>query len=351
MNSVPILFAPNLHCGGGLVLLKALLDSWEPAQPLLAFLDQRVRDIIVVPSAITVQWVAPRVSARIAAQKRLRAESSEATIVLCFNGLPPLLANRGHVVVFQQNRLHLVALARGEYALKVALRLSFERFVSHALRHRVQRYVVQTPSMGRALANWLGEGKDGAAEIAVVPFTDTLGVQVNGRQTEKRIEWDFIYVADGMPHKNHRTLCEAWRLLADEGIRLRLALTLAPEETHLLELIANLRDNSAVEIVNLGRLPHDQVLAMYGRTRALIFPSVTESFGLPLLEARQAGLPIIASELDFVRDVCSPAQTFDPHSAVSIARAVRRFLGLDEVIVEPVTARAFWDHVMSVASR
>lgn len=41
-----------------------------------------------------------------------------------------------------------------------------------------------------------------------------------------------------------------------------------------------------------------------------------------------AGLPIVAAELDYVRDVVTPMQTFDPTSPVSIARAVKRFLGV-----------------------
>jgi glycosyltransferase involved in cell wall biosynthesis len=77
-----------------------------------------------------------------------------------------------------------------------------------------------------------------------------------------------------------------------------------------------------------------------------VFPSVSESFGLPLIEARQVGLPIVASELDFVRDVCEPEHSFDPYSSVSIARAIRRFLGQNETPVEPVGAEAFLSAVM-----
>ena len=62
-------------------------------------------------------------------------------------------------------------------------------------------------------------------------------------------------------------------------------------------------------------------------SKALIFPSKYESFGLPLIEASKMHIPIIASELDFVRDVCNPIQTFDPNSAISIARAINRFFG------------------------
>jgi len=59
---------------------------------------------------------------------------------------------------------------------------------------------------------------------------------------------------------------------------------------------------------------------------ALLFPSRMETFGLPMLEARALRVPVLAAERDFVRDVCEPAQTFDPASPVSIASAVRRFV-------------------------
>jgi len=49
-----------------------------------------------------------------------------------------------------------------------------------------------------------------------------------------------------------------------------------------------------------------------------------------LVEARQACLSVLASELDYVRDVLDPDQSFDPNSKVSIARAVKRFFGIAE---------------------
>ena len=84
------------------------------------------------------------------------------------------------------------------------------------------------------------------------------------------------------------------------------------------------------------------MLALYASAGALVFPSLGESFGLPLIEARQAGLSILAPELDYVRDVCEPAQTFDPQSATSIARAVKRFLQLADPVPLPQPAGAFW---------
>ena len=62
---------------------------------------------------------------------------------------------------------------------------------------------------------------------------------------------------------------------------------------------------------------------------ALIYPSKIESFGMPLIEAQILNIPVIASELDYVRDIVVPSETFDPNSPLSIARAVKRFLKID----------------------
>ena len=71
---------------------------------------------------------------------------------------------------------------------------------------------------------------------------------------------------------------------------------------------------------------------LYSQGPVIVFPSYFESFGLPLVEANALDLDIIASELDYVRDVCIPQETFDPHSARSIARAVLRHRRLDSDI-------------------
>ena len=83
-------------------------------------------------------------------------------------------------------------------------------------------------------------------------------------------------------------------------------------------------------------------------SRALIYPSTLESFGLPLIEARDAGLPILASELDYVRDTVDPEESFDPHSPISVARAVKRFLGIQEQRLAITDAKAFLQNIMAM---
>ncbi|MBY0579459.1 MAG: glycosyltransferase [Burkholderiales bacterium] len=170
-----------------------------------------------------------------------------------------------------------------------------------------------------------------AAHSATIPNTDTTGQK-----------YDFVYVASGEAHKNHRNLLEAWRLLADEGLKPSLALTIDPESyPFLANEISRHKQEYGLNIVNLGHVPAADIPAFYQSSSALIFPSQVESFGLPLIEATQLGLPVLAPELDYVRDVIQPAETFDPNSPVSIARAVRRFLDNAEPIIQLHSAEEF----------
>ncbi len=150
-------------------------------------------------------------------------------------------------------------------------------------------------------------------------------------KTKKEGVFDFVYVASGEPHKNHRQLIEAWCLLACEGYFPTLKLTVDPVQfAELHSWIAEQVVQHRLNVENLGSLSHEGVGLLYANAGALIYPSKLESFGLPLIEARQAGIPVLASELDYVRDLLDPEQTFDPDSSVSIARAVKRFMGMVE---------------------
>ena len=61
---------------------------------------------------------------------------------------------------------------------------------------------------------------------------------------------------------------------------------------------------------------------------------------MPLLEAEHFKVPILAPELDYVRDLVVPNEVFDPQSPLSISRAVQRFLGY-HYFSEQLTPKAF----------
>ncbi|MCX7258583.1 MAG: glycosyltransferase [Polaromonas sp.] len=343
-----VLHAPSIHTGGGFVLLQALVAAWPSDWQLTALLDARARGRVMLPQGAQVTWVDARAGARLRAEFYLSSVAKPGDVILCFHGLPPLLSNQAKIVVFLQNRLYLARTLPSGYRLKTRVRLAFERFVSQIFRHRVAEYIVQTPSMQRAVVQWWGAHGSGQPAVRVLPFVEAL--PTSAEHKVRTTDWDFVYVADGEAHKNHRVLLVAWQLLARDGLHPSLALTLSPRDEVLKREVAALTDQAGLRIQDLGQMPHEKVLSLYATAGAMIFPSTAESFGLPLIEATHAGLPILASELDYVRDVCSPVQTFDPLSAVSIARAVKRFLAVSEPVLPLRSPDVFWRDLLVGAS-
>ena len=73
----------------------------------------------------------------------------------------------------------------------------------------------------------------------------------------------------------------------------------------------------------LGHVAYGDILRFYRGAAALVFPSLLESFGHPLLEAMLAGTPVLAADIPALREVGGDAALyFDPHDPADLARAV-----------------------------
>jgi len=89
-----ILYAPNVHCGGGLILMNALLEAWTHQVELYAFLDKRAFDVLPKEQLRDVTWVEPTLISRLQADWQLSEISLESDLVLVFNGVPPFFGRR-----------------------------------------------------------------------------------------------------------------------------------------------------------------------------------------------------------------------------------------------------------------
>jgi len=338
--------ATNVHQGGGKTLILSLLQAAKGNPSIVFCLDSRLQ----IPHcfdihSLILRRVSPSIAHRFFAEYWLRNNVSPSDIVLCFGNLPPLFRLPCHVSVFVQNRYLVENASLHAFPIKIRLRLIIERFWLRWKLSNVNEFIVQTPSMKRSLEAL------SLNDVNLLPFIADQFL-INGQQPILKMKTHqspiFVYVASGEPHKNHQTLFEAWYLLAKEGIFPALKLTL---DHHIFnDLCSRLHqkiDWRYLNIVNLGKLSQVEIIDLYKTVNALIYPSLFESFGLPLIEAHQAGLSILASELDFVRDVAEPDQTFNPHSAISIARAVKRYLGIEENHLDIKSASAFLQHIIT----
>lgn len=100
------------------------------------------------------------------------------------------------------------------------------------------------------------------------------------------------------PRKNHQLLLTAFEQLWRQGSQVRLVILGRPHP-ECRELIARLRRHPQQGRLLLVMLDASdtEVTQIYANCRALVFPSLAEGFGLPLVEARTRGCPVIASNL------------------------------------------------------
>ncbi|HXM55081.1 MAG TPA: glycosyltransferase family 1 protein [Candidatus Dormibacteraeota bacterium] len=78
----------------------------------------------------------------------------------------------------------------------------------------------------------------------------------------------------------------------------------------------------------LGRLPDADVEALYACAEALVFPSLYEGFGLPVLEAMRRGVPVVTARVSSLPEVAGDAAVYvdDPRDAAALAAAIERAL-------------------------
>lgn len=323
-----LLSAFGIHSGGGLVLLKALTQKLH-GRLKSATLDARVHDLNLLGNdAAHLIHVRKSFIARLLSLFRLLSIAAPTDVLLCFNNLPPLWRPVCRVIIYVQSSYYVNMPRGARHTLLTAVRIWIERQWFRLGVTNCSEIWVQTATMAEAI-----RAAYPLAIVKVVPFVDD-GLaaklsQITAEQVAPTLDdskFVFFYPADAVGHKNHENLLKAWALMRNHGVVPKLWLTLEPNEVALVSAQAGVDLASFGNIENLGRISRMEVLSYMSRCSAMIFPSLAESFGLPMLEARAQGVAILASERDFVRDVCIPAETFDPTSPRSISSAIFRFM-------------------------
>ena len=134
------------------------------------------------------------------------------------------------------------------------------------------------------------------------------------------------YPAADWAHKNHLALFEAMKQLKDAGKPCPCLVLTGVVSDRLPKLqIAIHTSGLDDKIVHLGQVTYDQVAGIYARAKLLIYPSQFEGFGIPVLEAMRAGVPVACSNTTSVPEVAGQAaELFDPSDVSAIAQSIDR---------------------------
>ena len=149
-----------------------------------------------------------------------------------------------------------------------------------------------------------------------------------------------FYPANPWPHKNHLRLMTAFKLYKERNkgdVRLVLSGRLKNETVLGKDLAASAGIGASV--LDLGFIPFEDLCGVYSGAEALIFPSLFEGFGIPVLEAMACGCPMAVARATTLPEIAGDAALyFDPTSVEEMASCMARITN-DQEIRDDLAAR------------
>jgi glycosyltransferase involved in cell wall biosynthesis len=155
-----------------------------------------------------------------------------------------------------------------------------------------------------------------------------------------------LHVGAQRPHKNQRVLVEALAALRTDHPDLGLVLVGQPDRRFPDQV------GPLIESLGLGdwvrrysNADDETLLGLYANAAVFAYPSLAEGFGMPVLEAMAAGLPVVASDADAVQEVADGGALIVPASA-----SARWAQALGQVLSDAVLAQELRNRSGKVAA-
>lgn len=141
----------------------------------------------------------------------------------------------------------------------------------------------------------------------------------------------FFYPSSALMYKNHQIIVEAVKKLKEENItNYRVLFTLKGNENDNVMKLYKVVKEYNLPIDFIGQINLEDVYCYYSKS-ILIFPSYIETFGLPMLEARMHGSPIIASDCAFSHEILDGYDKvcfFDPFDVDKLSELIKFWINI-----------------------
>lgn len=304
-----------INNSGGRTLLEYFIKEIADSENYIFLLDTRlpIESSILMKNKIFVN--PSEKSRKLAYREAFNLYNIET--IFCFSNVPPpFKVYKCNVMIFLHNAL-LLKNHINCYSFVNRLKFKLKRIYIQFLNYSSYKWIVQTKTMKNSL---LSSIRISEKNIYIFPFfqSNSSSINISSNRSNK-----FIYVADAVPQKNHQLLLEAWKILASKfNLFPELLLTINKTSNSKLLNKIHLLKNEGININNIGILSSELLLEKYEECEFLIYPSLIESFGLPLIEACEKDCNIIAANLDYVYDIVKPSFVFDPFNANNLANLI-----------------------------
>lgn len=300
-----------IHTGGGKSLLDYLISELnKTAVEVFYLLDHRYESLM--PEIIGNKKFIHGFSERCLFYNKHKNLFNR---VFCLGNIPPHINLKNtEVIMYFHSVSYLNPIIQDTLTQKLSQYLKKQIF--YRLRKNADIWMVQTEFVKKV---FMDKTKISADKVKVLPFFKTIHKTSETIDKEKN---SFFYPGSAEPHKNHKRLIDAFCKFYDQYRSGILYLTVHDSFNEIFDYI-EFKKKQSYPIYNLGYITDKRILAhMYSKSEFLIFPSLHESFGLPLIEAVEFDCKIIASNLHYVFQVCVPSWSFDPYNIQDLTKAL-----------------------------
>lgn len=199
----------------------------------------------------------------------------------------------------------------------------FFRFILKKQINRAVKIITPTQTVKKQLEKIYGK----KISIKTVSISEGVNYQIlkakENTELSKKYTNFFIYVGNFYPHKNVEKLVEAFKKV-NKSYKLIL---IGPNDFFSSKILRciDTSESSNIILINNSTLP--DLVFFYKNAKALIHPSLSEGFGLPLIEATYFNCPIIASDIKVFKELLGKSfLSFDPNSVEDITDKINKFI-------------------------
>ena len=307
------IYAVGIYKDGGLNILKKFIEKCD--DETIFYLDERIR----IKKTKNFFFLKNNFFIRFFLYVYLKINVKKEDHVLFFNGLPPIFNLNCEVSVIFQN----ANIFRNFYKIKFIDWLfskdSLRYLIFNFGKKNVNNWYVLSPIAEKILKNKIKK----YSNLKIIDIYSDYKYQTYNN-TEK-FQYDFIYPASGLDHKNHELLFDILISLSKKKIFPSVLLSLESQyfKKYKINKIKKLYN---LKIENYFEIDQEKFLNFYKKCKSLLYLSKNETIGLPLLEAHKYGLIIVAPNLNYANQFIEPDYIFDINSKSELENIIIKII-------------------------